>query len=61
MPGNFTFSRKEYITDLFKRKGWDKLSDEEQMEKEALALANYHVYRRKMIEKGAKEVEEAGN
>ena len=29
MPGNFIFNRNKFIEDLFKCKGWDKLSDEE--------------------------------
>ena len=58
MPGNFTFNRNRFIEDLFKRKGWDKLSEEEQMKKEALAQAQYDIYRQKMIEQGAKEVED---
>jgi hypothetical protein len=51
----FTFSKEKYLNDL--RKNWRKLglSEEEQMRKEALALAEYHTYKQEMLERGAIE------
>ncbi|KAJ5605486.1 hypothetical protein N7510_008267 [Penicillium lagena] len=44
-----TFSRSKYLEDLFKRKGWDKLSGQGKIAMEAKALAHYHVYREEIL------------